>query len=74
MSDCPRKPNEVRIRGRLFGCVGSLQQNRAKIGLARGQSNAATHQNEHVNLAKPNMKARKLQANPNIVQIAPRLT
>ena len=23
---------------------------------------------------KPNMKARKLQANPNIVQIAPRLT
>ena len=48
--------------------------NRAKFGLARGQSNAATRQNEHVTLFKPNMKARKMQANPNIVQIASRLT
>ena len=23
MSDCPRKPNEVRIMGKLFGCVGT---------------------------------------------------
>ena len=28
----------------------------------------------HVWTCKPNMKARKLQANPNIVQIAPHLT
>ena len=46
--------------------------NQAKFGLPRGQSNAAMRQNEHV--AKPNIKARKLQANPNIVQIAPGLT
>ena len=50
-------------------------ENWAKFGLSRGQSNrsnAVMHQNEHV--AKPNMKARKLRANPNIVQIAPCLT
>ena len=46
--------------------------NRVKFGLARGQSNAATRQNEDVN--QTNMKARKLQVNPNIVQIALRLT
>ena len=48
MSDCPRKPNKVRIRG------------------GGGFSDVRT--------CKPNMKARKLHPNPNIVQIAPRLT
>ena len=40
--------------------------NRTKFGLGGGFSDIWT--------CKPNMKARKLHANPNIVQIAPRLT
>ena len=51
MSDCPRKPSEVRI---------------SAWAVERGDALKWT--------CKPNMKARKLQANLNIAQIAPRLT
>ena len=87
MSDCPRKPNEVRIMGRLFGCVGmqaasksehcsdSTLLNRNLFGLGEG-----TQVNPNiVQIAPPpNRNLFSLhegtQVNPNIVWIAPRLT
>ena len=65
-------------------------KNRTKFGLAGGFSDVSDRSSKpsEVRISaravercdaskwtyKPNMKARKLQANPNIVQIAPRLT
>ena len=64
--------------------------NQTKFGLGRGSSDVSDRASKPSEVrisaravkrgdaskwtCKPNMKARKLQANPNIVQIAPRLT
>ena len=60
MSDCPRKPNEFRIMGRLFGCVGTQ----------------AARKSEHCSdstLLNQNLFGLRegTQVNPNIVRIEP---
>ena len=69
MSDCPRKPNEVWIGGG-FSDVSDRSSKPSEVRISaraveRGDASKWT--------CKPNMTARKLQPNPSIVQIAPRL-
>ena len=62
MSDCPRKPNEVRIRRRLFGCVGMQAASKSE------------HCSDSTLLSQNLFGLREgTQVNPNIVWIAPLL-
>ena len=87
MSDCHHKPKEVRIMGRLFGCVGTQAANKSEhcsdstllnwnlFGLREG-----TQANPNIAQIAPclteicSILREGTQANPNIIQIAPCLT
>ena len=70
MSDCPRKPNKVWIRGGF----SDVSDRSSKPSEVRIGARAVERFDASKSTCKPNMKTGKLQANPNIVRIAPYLT